>query len=154
MGKQINYYVGYEDFLKVDEQAVISGAVTIEERRKRFNLQDLTIFRSYLARNLWSDRLSYGCKPKKGDLQYEKYQKVFKRCYGFLRWFLQLKWFLQHKNLKKYIKETCFINKHVCWVLTVSSGCSSSMIVWRQKNRDKYYINNNSRLTVINSSMI
>lgn len=52
MGKQINYYVGYEDFLKVDEQAVISGAVTIEERRKRFNLQDLTIFRSYLARNL------------------------------------------------------------------------------------------------------
>ena len=41
-----------------------------------------------------------GVNQRKGDLQYEKYQKVFKGCYGFLRWFLQFNRFLQYENLK------------------------------------------------------
>ena len=40
-------------------------------------MQDLSIIHSYLASNLRIPGLLYGCKPKKGELQYEKYEKVF-----------------------------------------------------------------------------
>ena len=62
-------------------------------------MQYLSIKHSYLARDSGNSRILYGCKPKKGDLQYEKYQKVFKHRYGFLCWFLQFNWVLQPENL-------------------------------------------------------
>lgn len=43
------------------------------ELQKQNPVQDLSIIHSYLASNLRVLCLLYGCKPKKGELQYEKY---------------------------------------------------------------------------------
>ena len=36
MGKQINYYIGYEDFLKVAGQALISGCIILKKENGKF----------------------------------------------------------------------------------------------------------------------